>query len=56
MTMSGQYEFLAQDRVVFGVPAAQAVVEQAERLGAQRVFIVSSKTLSRETEEINHLR
>lgn len=55
MSLSGQYEFLAQDRVVFGVPAAQAVLEQAERLGAQRVFVVSSKTLNRKTEEINHI-
>ncbi|QKS26747.1 iron-containing alcohol dehydrogenase [Vreelandella titanicae] len=55
MSISGQYEFLAQDRVVFGVPAAQAVLEQAEHLGAQRVFVVSSKTLNRNTEVIKHI-
>ncbi|PMR74807.1 alcohol dehydrogenase [Billgrantia endophytica] len=54
--MSGQYEFLAQDRVVFGVPAARAVLEQAEHMGARRVFLVSSQTLSRKTDEIDRIR
>lgn len=56
MSIAGQYEFLAQDRVVFGVPAARAVAEQVERMGAKRVFLVSSQTLSRKTEEINRIK
>ena len=56
MSIAGQYEFLAQDRVVFGVPAARAVAEQAECMGAKRVFLVSSQTLSRKTDEIDRIR
>jgi maleylacetate reductase len=40
------------DEVVFGDPAADAVVAQAERLGAQRVFLMVSGTLNRHTDEI----
>jgi alcohol dehydrogenase class IV len=45
--LSGSDEFLAQDRVVFGRPAAEAAAETAERLGKRRLLIVSSKTLNR---------
>ena len=47
--MNGSYFYLPLERVVFGRPAAQAAAEEAARIGAQRVFIVSSKTLSRRT-------
>jgi len=40
----------AQERVVLGVPAAQAVLAEAERSGAQRVFITSGASLSRVTD------
>ena len=48
--LSGSYEFLAQDRVVFGRPAAEAVAETAERMGKSRLLIVSSKTLNRKVD------
>lgn len=54
--ITGEYEFLAQDRVVFGRPSAEAVKDLADRYGAQRVFIVSSRTLSRETDVIEGIR
>ena len=54
--MQGRYEFLAQDRIVYGFPAAQAVAETAEAQGAQRVFLVTSQTLSRKTDEIQKIR
>lgn len=56
MARSGSYQFLAQDRVVFGAPAAQAVAEEAARRGAERVFIVASKTLSRGTDLVSAVR
>lgn len=56
MPISGVYEYLAQDRVIFGRPAAEAAVETAERLGSQRVLIVASATLSRKTGEIARIR
>ncbi len=53
---SGMHEFLAQDRVIWGKPAAQAVIEEAERRGARRVFIVTSKTLNRKTDAVANIR
>ena len=52
----GIHEFLAQDRVVWGKPAAQAVIEEADRRGAQRVFIVTSRTLNRKTDAVQKIR
>ncbi len=53
---AGQHEYLAQDRVIWGTPAAQAVVEEAERRGARRVFIVTGRTLNRGTDAIATIR
>ena len=52
----GTIVFTRMDRVIFGQPAAQAVVSEAERLDARRVFVLSSGTLARETTEVDHLR
>ena len=54
--LTGKYEFLAQDRVVFGRPADEAVAEQIELYRAQKVFLVSSQTLSRKTDVVDTLR
>lgn len=54
--MNGVYEFLAQDRVVFGEPAAEAVSELAAQYGAKRVFLVVSKSLNRLTDEVDIIR
>lgn len=53
---AGMHEFLAQDRVIWGKPAAQALVEEADRRQAQRIFIVTSKTLNRKTDAVESLR
>ncbi|MDJ0653300.1 MAG: iron-containing alcohol dehydrogenase [Xanthomonadales bacterium] len=39
-----------------GRPAADALAEEAERLGAQRIFLLVSRTLNSETEEIARIR
>ena len=54
--IAGSHEFLAQDRVIWGKPAAAAVVEEADRRGSQRVFIVTSKTLNRKTDAVKKIR
>ena len=41
----GIFFMQAQEQVVFGRPAAQAVLEQVERMGARRVFLTSGRTL-----------
>jgi maleylacetate reductase len=51
----GSYAYTALERVHFGRPAAAAVVEEADRRGAKRVFVLASGTLNRETGEIAKL-
>ena len=53
MTKPGSYAYLPLERVVFGRPAAAAALEEATRVGAQRVFIVASKSLARSTPAMN---
>ena len=52
----GRVVFGAMDEVVFGRHAAEAVVEQLDRLGAKRAFLMVSGTLNRETREIETIR
>ena len=56
MPMVGEYRFLAQERVIFGRPAAEAVADEVGRRGAARVFLVASKTLSRETNVVERIK
>src|SRR6266516_6934462 len=44
------------DEVVFGYPAAEAVVAQMDRLGAARAFLMVSGSLNRNTGEIEKIR
>jgi maleylacetate reductase len=52
----GRVVFGAMDEVIFGAPAAEAIVGQVDRLGASRVFLMVSGTLNRETDEIEKIR
>lgn len=52
----GQVTFTRMDKVIFGHPAAEAVKAEALRLGAERVFLLVSGTLNRETDEVEKLR
>jgi maleylacetate reductase len=52
---AGEIVFTGMDRVVFGRPAAEAVAEAAERLGARHVFILAGKTLNRETDAVRQI-
>jgi alcohol dehydrogenase class IV len=56
MSNTGRVVFGKMDEVVFGEPAAAAVAEQASRLGAERVLLMVSGTLHRETDEIAKVR
>ncbi|MBL6951242.1 MAG: iron-containing alcohol dehydrogenase [Alphaproteobacteria bacterium] len=49
---NGQVVFTGMDRVIFGQAAAGAVAGEAERLGAERVFLLVSGTLNRETDAV----
>jgi maleylacetate reductase len=56
MTHAGQVIFSRMEEVQFGKPAAETVAEQVKRQQAERVFLMVSGTLNRETDEIDKLR
>ncbi len=51
----GRINFTKMERVVFGEPAAEALAREAETRGAERVFLLASRTLNRETPEIDRI-
>jgi maleylacetate reductase len=53
---SGRVVFGAMDEVVFGRPAAEAVVAQMDGLGKTRAFLMVSGTLNRATDAIERIR
>ena len=52
----GRVVFGAMDEVVFGRPAAEAIVAQMDRLRAARAFLMVSGTLNRNTNAIETIR
>lgn len=46
---TGVFNFLAQERVHFGIPAAEGIAAEAATRGAKRVFAVTSRSLNRHT-------
>jgi maleylacetate reductase len=52
---AGEIVFTGMERVVFGRPAATAVVEAADRLDARRVFILAGSTLNRKTDAVRRI-
>jgi maleylacetate reductase len=56
MHTAGSYQFPPMEQVIYGKPAAEALREEAERLDARRVFLIASRTLNIETDEIEKIR
>mgnify|MGYP001036911910 CR=1 FL=1 len=46
MLKSGYHNIQAQERILFGKPAGEAVVEEVERYGHERAFVVSTRSLA----------
>jgi maleylacetate reductase len=44
--VSGVFHVQAQERIVFGVAAGEAVVAEAGRIGAKRIFLTSTRSLA----------
>jgi maleylacetate reductase len=44
--ISGHFIVQSQERIVFGLPAAASLVEEVERYRCERVFVVSTRSLS----------
>lgn len=53
---SGTMAFTAMNRVIFGKPAAESIVAEADRLQARRVFVLTGRTLNTQTEEVDKIR
>ena len=49
---TGVFNFLVQDRVHFGLPAADALQAEATLRGAQRIFVVTGRSLNRRTDAV----
>src|SRR5713226_10220315 len=56
MLTSGRVVFTKIEEVHYGKPAAQSVAELVKEHGAQRVFLMVSGTLNRETDEVEKVR
>src|SRR5262249_59214562 len=56
MQKSGRVVFSQMDEVLSGKPAADAIAEEARRLSADRIFLMVSGTLNRDTDEIGRVR
>ncbi|AMA60843.1 iron-containing alcohol dehydrogenase [Bradyrhizobium sp. CCGE-LA001] len=52
----GRVVYGAIEEVVFGHPAAEAIVAQMDRLGTRRAFLMVSGTLNRQTDEITRIK
>src|SRR5262249_41761898 len=56
MRIAGSYQYPNMESVIYGKPAAEALREEAERLGAGRVYLIVSRTLNTTTDEIEKIR
>lgn len=52
----GSYRNIPIEKIVWGTRAAEAVAAEVVELGARRVFVIASGTLSRSTDEIARVR
>jgi alcohol dehydrogenase class IV len=52
---AGRYDFISQDRVIFGEPAVKAVLDESTSRRSDRIFIVSGKSLNRKTDLIRRI-
>ena len=56
MRIAGSYQYPTMETVIYGKPAAEALREEAERLDAKRVYLIVSRTLNTQTDEIERIR
>jgi maleylacetate reductase len=46
----GSYSVTAHERILWGRPAAEAVLEEADRYAAKRIFLTSTRSLAKKTD------
>jgi maleylacetate reductase len=56
MPVAGSHQYPTMESVIYGKPAAEVLREEAERLGAKRVYLIASRTLNTTTDEIERIR
>ncbi|WP_271498172.1 iron-containing alcohol dehydrogenase [Bradyrhizobium sp. CCBAU 11357] len=56
MPVVGSHQYPTMESVIYGKPAPEALREEAERLGARRVYLIASRTLNTTTDEIEKIR
>jgi maleylacetate reductase len=52
----GTHRYPPMERVIYGVPLAEALDEEANRLDARAVYVIASGTLNRETDVVDSVR
>ncbi len=53
---SGIFRYPPMDSVIYGKPFADALAGEAQRLGANAVYVLAGRTLSRETDVLDQVR
>ena len=56
MPIAGSHQYPTMESVIYGKPAAEALREEAERLGAKRIYLIASRTLNTTTDKIEKIR
>jgi maleylacetate reductase len=52
----GVHRYPPMERVIYGVPLAEALAQEVERIGANAVFVLASGTLERQTDVVRRVR
>ncbi len=52
----GTHRFPPMDRVVYGIPLAEALAEEIRQRDSRAVYVMASGTLNRETDVVNNIR
>ena len=51
--MRGIHRYPPMDRVIYGIPLAEAVADEVSRLDARAVYVMASGTLNRHTDVVD---
>jgi maleylacetate reductase len=54
--IQGTHRYPPMERVIYGVPLAEALAQEVERIGASAVYMLASGTLARSTDVIDRVR
>jgi len=54
--LHGIHRYPPMDRVIYGIPLAEALAEEVTRLDARAVYVMASGTLNRETDVVDSVR